>query len=759
MTSFPKKPSAAALVRDAAACSILIERMEQRTLLSATVVPTSYLIDCGGTAPYTDHVGQQWSPDVDYTGGIASDNVYAVPGTADGTLYCDRRTGQSFAYNLPLQNGAYTLQVFFSDPIYSSAGQRVFNVSAQGNAVLNNFDVIGAGGGIAPISRTFPVVVANGELNVGFVSDNGVNATVSAIKVTPQVVTSPTPTPAPTPTPTPTPAPTPTAHPYVLNVSFGSSTSPKNVTLNADVAVSIEVVHPGSGIDGKTLTPTTVELYPTLAGPTEEIKATYNVDGAGGAIVVQPVNLLQPNTPYTLAFTSGVKDQTGATLIPYTVFFTTGTGGLTPDPKVKFTQIAQAATVGHQYTDIVTGPDGRLWASTYDGSIYAFPILASGNLGTPQLYASVKNQNGGAETITGLTFDPASTATNLILWVDESQYLPVGVTANDFSGKIAMLSGPNLWNYQDMVTGLPRSVGNHMTNQSSFGPDGALYVSQAANTAMGGPDPIWGNRGEHKLNAAILRVDTKALQARVSAGEGPLNVQTSGNASPYNPYAVNAAVTLYATGVRNAYDITWINGHLYAPSNGSAAGGNIQVPAGEPKLGITNVPQTEYDFLFEIRKGGYYGHPVPARGQYILNGGNVDGNTNDPTELPEYPLGTKPDPNYVKPMYTFGLDYSPDGIIQYHGSAFGGALNGHVLVTRYSAGKDILDMTFDAAGDTVTHVYDGDTGTLALNDPLSLTESINGDLFVVEYGGAGDIVRLSTGAPASRLRRQRLPPC
>ena len=59
-----------------------------------------------------------------------------------------------------------------------------------------------------------------------------------------------------------------------------------------------------------------------------------------------------------------------------------------------------------------------------------------------------------------------------------------------------------------------------MTNQAAFGPDGALYVSQGSNTGLGGPDPIWGYRSEHLLNAAILRVDTKALDQRIAAGQG-----------------------------------------------------------------------------------------------------------------------------------------------------------------------------------------------------------------------------------------------
>ena len=49
----------------------------------------------------------------------------------------------------------------------------------------------------------------------------------------------------------------------------------------------------------------------------------------------------------------------------------------------------------------------------------------------------------------------------------------------------------------------------------AFGPDGALYVSQGANNAMGAPDATWGNRPERLLSAAILRLDP----ARLGFGE------------------------------------------------------------------------------------------------------------------------------------------------------------------------------------------------------------------------------------------------
>ena len=53
--------------------------------------------------------------------------------------------------------------------------------------------------------------------------------------------------------------------------------------------------------------------------------------------------------------------------------------------------------------------------------------------------------------------------------------------------------------YRDAVVSLPRSVRDHMTNQMAFGPDGKLYFSQGAISAMGAPDNAWALRSEHLL--------------------------------------------------------------------------------------------------------------------------------------------------------------------------------------------------------------------------------------------------------------------
>ena len=299
-----------------------------------------------------------------------------------------------------------------------------------------------------------------------------------------------------------------------------------------------------------------------------------------------------------------------------------------------------------------------------------------------------------------------------------------------------------------MVTNLPRSIRDHLTNQPSFGPDGRLYFGQGADTAMGEPDAAWGYRSEHQFSASIVAVDVNAI------GNNTVNVKTRDAGGSYDPLAAGAPVTLYATGVRNSYNVTWhSNGHLYAPTNGSAAGGNTpQSPqpgsaefgndrtdlgvngpyAGAFVPGLNNVQQTQHDFLYDVQQGGYYGAPNPTRDEWVMNGGNPTSGV-DVNEVPAYPVGTQPDRNYRGSAYDFGLNYSPDGTLEYQGDAFGGALDGKLLVTRYSGGDDVIALTVDDNGQ-VLDTQTGITGLTGFTDPLDLTQRSDGSLYVAEFG-------------------------
>ena len=277
-----------------------------------------------------------------------------------------------------------------------------------------------------------------------------------------------------------------------------------------------------------------------------------------------------------------------------------------------------------------------------------------------------------------------------------------------------------------MVVHLPRSVRDHLTNQPSFGPDGALYIPQPSNNAFGAPDAAWGERPERLLSATILRLDVAVT------GDGPIDARTADGRGCYDPEAAGAPLTIYADGVRLAYDLLWhSNGHLYAPVNGSSAGGNA--PAGNGVPALHDIPTSEHDWLVKVRRGSYYGHPNPQRGHYVLNGGNPTA-AQDPAEIPQYPVATRPDAAWDPPIYDFGDHVSPNGIIEYRSSAFGGRLRNRLLVCRYNAGSDILCLTLDAEGD-VSFLTAGIPGLTGLTNPLNLTEDVRtGCLYVAEYG-------------------------
>jgi glucose/arabinose dehydrogenase len=498
-----------------------------------------------------------------------------------------------------------------------------------------------------------------------------------------------------------------------------------------------DLVLPDGGVDQATLTPTTVTL--TRVSDGAAVPAHAITSGGGDVVNLSPTAALAPSTAYRFSLTAGVKDVRGRAFTPYSIVFTTGAGG-GPGGPAAFDQVVGVAT-GASFTTVVKGPDNRLYAGTLDGRIFRFPINADGTLGTATINTAVRDNAAAlglpgapARTVIGMAFDPAGN-----LWVTDNYEFVGALNVPDWSGRIGRLSGTNLGTYTPVVVNLPRSVKDHETNSLAFGPDGALYVSQGANNAMGAADPTWGNRPEQLLSAAVLRLNTAAFTGT------PINVQTADGGS-YDPYAAGAPLTIYASGVRNAYDLVWHrNGHLYAATNGSAAGGNTPatpspLPASCARRGytgpavpaLTSVPTAETDYVFDVKAGRYYGHPNPQRCEWVLAGGNPTTGA-DPFQVDAYPAGTAPDPTFdLAGTYDAGLHASADGAIEYRG----GALDGKLLVVRYSAGQDIE--TFDvAANGTLSNRTTGITGLTGFSQPLDVTEDVStGNLYVTELGAS-----------------------
>ena len=641
------------------------------------------------------------------------------------------------AWEIAVPNGTYDVTVAVGDPAVGSDPER-HRINIEGFNVIAHFLPSGAAGAATrSMTATATLPVSDGRLTID-ATGGGFNTKINYI----DIATSGT-----------------TSQPSVTGTTPANGAT--NVSRDAFVAATVNLPHVGQGIDAATLTAATVQLRKTTDTEDVQVPANLNTSGGGDVIVLQPTVLLDANTPYTFVVTSGLEDVGGSPFIPFSMKFTTGTaGGPGGGGPVSFTKVVGVAT-GKPFSVLEVGPDDKLYGATLEGEILRWPINGDGTLGAAQTITSIQTANGGQRAIIGLRFDPAATAGNLILWVSHSGAQLTN--SPDWLGKVTRLSGPNLATVQDYVVGLPRSIRDHMTNGIDFkaGEPTVLYVMQGSNSAMGEGDNAWGNRPERLLNAAVLRVDLAAITTP------PLDVKTE-EGGTYDPFAPGAPLAVYGSGTRNCYDLVWhSNGQLYVPCNGSAAGGNTPAtPATLPAAcatrrmdlatngaytgpqvpGITNVTATQNDFLFRVVQGGYYGHPNPQRCEWVLNGGNPTSGT-DVAQVTQYPVGTQPDRNWRGAAYTFGNNYSPDGIIEYRSTAFGGSLQGKLLVTRYSGGDDIIALTPGGPNLDIVDAQTGITGMTGFSDPLGIAEHVaTGNLYVTELA-AGRVTLLRADTP------------
>lgn len=488
--------------------------------------------------------------------------------------------------------------------------------------------------------------------------------------------------------------------------------------VHTDVILSLHVWVLNTLLDPKSLTTATASLTDSSGQAVPlKIKPYSKVQ-----VLLRPATHLKPGTVYTYRV-SGLKTTQGMPLADFVGNFTTA---IPPDPDLHFQKVALPMTSGSGYTAVIVGPDHKLYAGTDEGVIYRYPILADGTLGTPQKIVALQTANNGPRLLIGFCFDPAATADNPVIWVCHGYY--AFTKCPDFSGKLTKMSGPDLENVRDVLVHLPRSINDHVNNQPNFGPDGAIYFPQGASNAWGAPDKQWGMRPEHLLTASVLRLDV----TKVTPGQ-PLDCKTVDAGGPYDPRLPGAPLTVYCTGVRNAYDLVWTSkGQLYVPTNGADAGGNS--PAGPGVPALHDIAEAEDDWLFHVTPGAYYGHPNPTWNHYVVNGGNVTGGQGF-AEVPDYPIGTKPDPQWQPACFDFGPHVSANGVIEYMSDSFNGKLKHTLIVCRYNAGSDLIILRLNDKGD-VASTEVGVPGLNNLNAPLAITEDrTNGNIYVSEYGG------------------------
>lgn len=164
----------------------IVESLETRRLMHAGEDHGNGLealrVDAGATVPYTDTLGHVWQADGGFTGGGTDNKTFTVAGTSDPKLYTSRRAGE-FSYSHPVVDGNYTLNLLFADWV-TTAGTRKFNVSAEGQSILTNFDVAASGGANHALIKTFDVTVTGGMFDLAFSKVVG-NPVISAFELIP----------------------------------------------------------------------------------------------------------------------------------------------------------------------------------------------------------------------------------------------------------------------------------------------------------------------------------------------------------------------------------------------------------------------------------------------------------------------------------------------------------------------------------------------------------------------------------------------
>ena len=558
------------------------------------------------------------------------------------------------------------------------------------------------------------------------------------------------------------------SRPYVISSNpENGSCMVNNTTIAANNLYLPAIKGFKGGINNATINNKTVRLLRISTGNTQTVPGNVQGTGGGDAISFSPLHPLEPNAYYKFIISSGVKTYSGKSLIPYEASFSTATAPVDSNNilKAEFTKISVPGTQNKKYTSLTFGPDGKFYALKIDGSIERYKVdHTTGMLSGVELINTMIKKHGETTAI-GLTFDIHSTASNLVAWVS---YSSSGLTAAPmFDGNVSRISGPNLENEQQVIVNLPRSTRDHMVNSMAFGPDSALYISLGSNSSAGSFDKGW-QREETLLAGSVLRLDIKKLN-KIKL---PLNVKTTSNQNlinhasatlakmadgSYNPYSINSPLTIYASGIRNAYDLVWHrNGQLYIPANGSGGGGNSPAsvkgtkrPNGTyyngPAIAATQNVPVQHDWLFRVNPDkpvGYFGHPNPLRGEYVINRGFADN--------PVFTPNVKPDVNYRGAAYDFGFNKSPNGIIEYKSDAFNGALKGKLLICRFSGGGDIMVLEPGSKekrrltnnADTIYNIKhvasgvgnNGLIGMAGFANPLDIVEDVkNGNLYISEF--------------------------
>ncbi|MRI02446.1 T9SS type A sorting domain-containing protein, partial [Kriegella sp. EG-1] len=146
-------------------------------------------INAGG--PELTYNGDVFAADQNFVGGKVYENTSATV----ATLYQTERSASppTFGYDIPLADGEYRIILHFAEIYWGANGggaagvsQRIFDVTMEGNTILDDYDINADVGSQTAVTKTFDVTMSDGILNLVFdaAGSDGVNQPkLSAIEI------------------------------------------------------------------------------------------------------------------------------------------------------------------------------------------------------------------------------------------------------------------------------------------------------------------------------------------------------------------------------------------------------------------------------------------------------------------------------------------------------------------------------------------------------------------------------------------------
>jgi glucose/arabinose dehydrogenase len=495
-----------------------------------------------------------------------------------------------------------------------------------------------------------------------------------------------------------------------------SQSTPKDGS--TDVATDVvPQVHVSHRFRVETVNDDTIRLW--HGGDRVPVRVTTDL---GGVITISPFGTLSPRSEYRIELSSSIQDEAGRSLAPFSFKFRTG------DPRPPARRMLppfQATRLGSApgLTSIALAPDSTLLAATWEGALLRWRLNPESGL---PVAAPETIWHPPRSRITGLCVDPDA-ARNRTLWVALDDNAGASVCELRFTARIVKLTLPESTGQSvvavDVITGLP--VGDHAVSGLTFGPDGRLYFFCGAITMLGADKP--GSR-ETPLSAAVLSADVR------SPSFLPVNVSTDPPAK-FDATAPDSPVRIFATGIREAYDLCWhSNGSLYAGVNQNDTA--EKTPA-NPMRGLPAVNVRPDEPLIRIIRGGYYGHPNPSRGEWVLLGGNPTAEP-DPWEVAALPVGTVPESHFRPDLLIQNLvplgGQSADGCAEWKRP---GPLRGRLLSCFYTTARTIHTFAFSPDGtkvDAEEPLCDAAGAPLKFGAPLDLAiDDEQGRIYVIDF--------------------------